>query len=77
MEFQVTDCQRPLASVNRIVENGNKVVFGDSSHGSYIENRKTGRRVPMKKVGGSYVLEVVYLQEAMGGERNHKSAAGF
>ena len=66
MEFQVTDCQRPLASVARMVENGNKVVFGGDHGKSYVENKATGRRVPLKKVGGSYVMEVVYLGELVG-----------
>ena len=56
MTFQMADVNKPLASVRRMCEAGNKVVFDEE--GSYIENKKTGRKTSMQKERGVYVLTV-------------------
>jgi hypothetical protein len=63
MEFQVTQVKKPLASVRRIVERGNKVVF--SNEGSYIE-APDGRRTQLVEHNGTFALEIAYAEEALG-----------
>ena len=43
--FQVTGVGKPLASVSRILDKGNSVVFSRSGQGSYIVNEKTRERI--------------------------------
>ena len=57
--FQVTHARKPLASVSRIVQKGNRVVFGGDE--SYIENVVTGRRVPITFENGTYHMDVEFL----------------
>ena len=60
--FQVTDVSKPLASVSRILDKGNRVVFSRGPEGSYIENLKTGEWAPLKEERGTFVLEVDWLE---------------
>ena len=46
---------KPLLSVRRIVEAGNKVEFGPE--GAYIEDLQSGERIALQSVGGMYVLK--------------------
>ena len=57
--FQVTHARKPLASLSRIVQKGNRVVFGGDE--SYIENVGTGRRVPITFENGTYHMDVEFL----------------
>ena len=64
MNFEVTEVTKPLVAVRRIVENGNRVVFGDDDEDgyvNYIQNKNTGARIPMREKGGSYVIDVELL----------------
>ena len=61
MEFQMTDVQKPLASVRRIVQRGNKVVFGGEHGLSYIEGGN-GKQVVLNEKTGIYTLPVEFLQ---------------
>jgi len=56
MVFQVTTVNKALASVARMNEKGNTVVFDGES--SYIQNKQTGEVIPLKKKQGTWVLEV-------------------
>ena len=57
LTFQVTDVQKPLLSVKRLAEKGNKVCFGPDSGDNYILNSKSGARIPLKENGkGSYLM---------------------
>ena len=56
MTFQMADINKPLASVRRMCEAGNRVVFDEE--GSFIENKKTGRKTNIQKERGVYVLTV-------------------
>ena len=47
MLFQVTDVGKPLASVSRILDKGNTVVFYRKQGGSYIVNNCTGQKIPL------------------------------
>ena len=42
--LQVTDVGKPLASVSRTLDTGNRVVFSRGPGGSFIENEETGDR---------------------------------
>ena len=42
-DFQVTDCKKPLASVAKIIDRGNPVVFDKDE--SYILNKATGEKL--------------------------------
>jgi len=54
MNFEVTDCKKPLASVARIVDQGNKVVFDEGE--SYILNKKTGEKIMLERERGTFVM---------------------
>ena len=62
MLFQVTDVGKPLASVARILDKGNTVVFSRSMGGSYIVNDRSGRKIPLVEEKGTFVMEVEYLE---------------
>ena len=47
------------------MQKGNRVVFGEMA--SYIENVKTGKRVPIELHSGTYQLDVEYVMEAASG----------
>ena len=59
MNFQCTNVRKPLASVSRIVAKGNRVVFDNDE--SYIENKRTGKKVKLELEGGTYVMNVELL----------------
>ena len=58
-KFHVTDSKKTLASVGKIVEQGNSVHF--SPKGSYIEGPH-GERVELALEGGVYVIEAKFLK---------------
>jgi hypothetical protein len=61
--FQASDVTKPLVAVKRIAEKGNIVQFGPEEKDCFIQNIKTKKKIPMKKEGGTYILEVEYLVE--------------
>jgi hypothetical protein len=64
--FQVSDVSKPLLAVWRIAEKGNKIQFGPEEQDNFIENVKTGKRVMMKRKGGSYVIPAELVVEESG-----------
>ena len=60
--FQVTEVGKPLASVSRILDKGNSVVFSRNGEGSYIINEKTRERIPIKEEKGTFVMDVEFLE---------------
>ena len=60
--FQVTGVGKPLASVSRILDKGNGVVFSRKGEGSYIINEKTRERIPIKEEKGTFVIDVEFLE---------------
>ena len=56
IEAEVADVKRPLASVCKICEAGNRVVFEQGN--SYIENIKTGNRTMIEETGKGYRVKV-------------------
>jgi myosin heavy subunit len=53
---QVCDVSKPLLSVKKVVDAGNRVVF--EKDGSYIEDVKTGERMWMREEHGMYMLKM-------------------
>ena len=52
--FQVAEVSRPLMSVSKVCEMGNRVIFGAS--GGYILNLATGAATQFVKKDGIYVF---------------------
>ena len=61
MNFSVTDCKKPLASVSKIVDKGNRVVFDEDE--SYIQNKVTGEKIILERERGTYVMVVEFEVE--------------
>ena len=64
-----TDVGKPLASVSRILDKGNTVVFSRKQGGSYIVNC-TGQKTPLTEEKGTFVMDVEYFEP-------DESAEGF
>ena len=59
MKFQVCPVNKALGSVSKIVHNGSRVVFdSDDWGGSYIQNKRTGRKIWLREQDGLYMLDV-------------------
>ncbi len=63
LTFQVTDVKKPLLAVRRLVERGNVVSFGPGPSENYIMNVETGKKIPMEKRGGSFVIKAHFVKE--------------
>ena len=61
---QVTDVHRPLMSVSRICDKGNRVVF--ESQGGYIESLSTGERIHVRRDHNVYRLKVDVPESGFG-----------
>lgn len=56
MRAQVCDVNKPLLSVHRMVQAGNRVVFDPV--GSFVEDTVTGERMNLTEQGGMYMLKL-------------------
>ena len=56
MRFQVTDVQKPLLAVSRLLEQGNVVQFGKQPGHSFIMNVDTGDKLLLERRGNSWVI---------------------
>ena len=56
MKMVVADVTKVLASVARMCECGNKVVFDEE--GSYVINKKTGQKTLIEKRNGAYIIDI-------------------
>ena len=65
MDWQITDVRRPLCSVSKLADRGNRVIFG--AGGGVIHNVKSGRLTPFRRVGGVYALDLYVRQNASSG----------
>lgn len=70
LNFKVADVTKPLVAVRRIVGRGNDVHFDNC--GGWIMNVASGKRIPLTKKGGCYVLSV----ELFGEGRQQRAGAG-
>ena len=57
---QVTDVSKPLASVSRILDTGNAVIFSRS--GSYILNEVSGDKIPIVEEKNTFGIDVEFLE---------------
>ena len=59
MTFQATShVRKPLAAASKITAKGNRIVLDDENSLSYIENKATGTKIPLRIENGVYVMEV-------------------
>ena len=58
-EFQCTTVTKHLPSVARIAAKGNRVVLEED--GGYIENKLSGKRIPIIRDRRTYAIEVEYM----------------
>ena len=59
MTFQVAGVSKALGAVSRIAGAGNRVVFDDpNTVGSFIENKPTGKKTPLRQHNGVYYMDV-------------------
>jgi hypothetical protein len=56
MKAQVCEVNKPLMSVKRILQAGNRVIF--DTEGSYIEDKETGEIMPLREEGGMFMLKL-------------------
>ena len=66
---QVTDVHRPLMSVSRICDRGNRVVF--DSQGGYIELLTTGEKIHVRRDHNVYRLQVEVPEPGFAGQGTH------
>merc|ERR1712008_301322 len=52
MVFRITDVKKPVFSVGKLCDRGNRVIFG--SGGGVIHNLKTNRLTAFRRKGGIY-----------------------
>ena len=51
---QASDVTKPLGAAREILKGGNRIVLDDA--GSYIENKTTGKRIPIRRENGMFVV---------------------
>ena len=60
MTFQATTkVQKPLAEATRITDKGNRIVLDDADSESYIEDKETGKKIPLNIENGVYMMEML------------------
>lgn len=62
IQFQVTDVNKPLAAVSRILDQGNSVLFTRNGSGSCIIDDKSGRRIPIREENRVFVMDVEFFE---------------
>ena len=63
MAFQaIADVQKPLAAASKITAKGNRIVLEDAASESYIENKASGVRIPLKIENGVYMMEMSFVR---------------
>jgi hypothetical protein len=65
MRFHVTDTTKPLASAAAIVKMGNRVILEDGPGKAYIEHIASGRRIPLRESGGTFLLDADCFAEVV------------
>jgi hypothetical protein len=61
---QLTDVRKPLMSVSKVCDEGNRVIFEEN--GGFIENKKSGQRTNFLREGNVYVLEMDMVSDFTG-----------
>ena len=63
----MTDVKKPLLAVRRLVEKGNVVMFGPEPDQNFIQYVQTGKKIPMEKRGGAFVIKAHFVKEVDAG----------
>ena len=66
LTMQVVNVNKPLLSVQRAIDGGNRVVF--EKGWSYIENVKSGEKTWLEEKGGMFMLKVWVPGEGFAGQ---------
>ena len=77
MVVQVTDVRKPLFSVTKLCDRGNRVIFGRG--GGVTHNLATNRLTPFRRQGGVYMIDL-WVQppgESQGSEVGRWCEPGF
>ena len=74
MTIQVAQVNKVLASVGRMCEAGNRVVF-DDEEGSYIMNKKTKKITRLEKKNGVYKFNIMIPKELSSVEASGSSSS--
>ena len=62
MAFQATtDVQKPLAAASKIAAKGNRIVLEAEGLDSYIENKASGKKIPLTIENGVYMMEMLVM----------------
>ena len=62
MAFQATtEIQKPLAAASKIAAKGNRIVLEALGSDTYIENKQTGKRIPLTIENGVYMMEMMVV----------------
>ena len=56
MDFNIADILRPIASIGEIIGKDNRAVFDADE--SYIENKKSGAWIPMRRDGNLFHIDM-------------------
>ena len=78
--FSVTNVRRPLLSVSQAVSKGMRIVFdSESNGGSWMECKKTGRRMKLEQRNGIFVMRawVVPYSFTKGGSQDAREIAAY
>ena len=59
MRYHATDATKYFASVKKITQNGNRVIFDEDR--SFIQNKRTGQEMNLVSENGVYKLDVVFM----------------
>jgi hypothetical protein len=60
MAFQATtDVKKPLAAASKVASKGNRIILDEEGCDSYVENKKTGKRIPLTLENGVYMMEML------------------
>ena len=60
---QVSGVTKPLGAVREIIKGGNRVVMDEE--GSYIENKKSKKRIPIRRENGMFVVTMTIPKGAV------------
>ena len=60
---QVSEVTKPLGAVREIIKGGNRVVMDEE--GSYIENKKSGKKIPIRRENGMFVVTMTIPKGAV------------
>ena len=75
MTFQcATGVKKPLAAASNITAKGNRIVLDDANSDSYIENKASGVRIPIKLENGIYMMDMAVAEPPL--TRPAKSVTG-